>query len=207
MFFDLGGSVQPSMKRLMAAMESLKVAKLPRRMACRVMIEKKISTAGRPGLDRKVLVGGVGVHHQVQLPSPAGLGDAAQEGQELLVAVRRGRAALAAAPGSPAPPRPRDHDRPARLRPVQQPTDALGRVAILPVDHRRLRHPDPLDNVLTGTPVRGQQHDPRPRATPADNDWACSHDFRISRSRGGTSTVTVNATQHDPKSTPGSKVT
>jgi hypothetical protein len=33
MFFDLGAAVQPSMKRLMAAMGSLKVAKLPRRMA------------------------------------------------------------------------------------------------------------------------------------------------------------------------------
>ena len=35
---------QPSMKASMAAMRSLTEVKLPRRMACRVMIEKKTST-------------------------------------------------------------------------------------------------------------------------------------------------------------------
>ena len=37
-------SFQPSMKRLMAAVRSLTLVKLPRRMAWRVMIEKKTST-------------------------------------------------------------------------------------------------------------------------------------------------------------------
>ena len=37
-------SFQPSMNRPIAAINSLTLLKLPRRMACRVMIEKKIST-------------------------------------------------------------------------------------------------------------------------------------------------------------------
>ena len=37
-------SFQPSMKRWMAAIRSLTLVKLPRRMAWRVMIEKKTST-------------------------------------------------------------------------------------------------------------------------------------------------------------------
>jgi hypothetical protein len=37
-------SFHPSMKSSMAAMRSLTEVKLPRRMACRVMIEKKTST-------------------------------------------------------------------------------------------------------------------------------------------------------------------
>ena len=37
-------SFQPSMNRSMAAISSLTLAKLPRRMAWRVMIEKKTST-------------------------------------------------------------------------------------------------------------------------------------------------------------------
>ncbi len=37
-------SFQPSMKASMAAMRSLTLVKVPRRIACRVMIEKKTST-------------------------------------------------------------------------------------------------------------------------------------------------------------------
>ena len=49
-------SFQPSMKRSMAAMRFLTEVKAPRRMACRVMIPKKISTRSSqdPNADRKV---------------------------------------------------------------------------------------------------------------------------------------------------------
>src|SRR5918995_3624611 len=57
------------------------------------------------------------------------------------------RAARAAAPVSRSPPQPR-RAAPARLRPIGQTIDALARVALLPADHRRLGHPDPLHDVL-----------------------------------------------------------
>ena len=43
--------------------------------------------AGQPGLDPGVLVGGVVVHHHLQLPTRIGLGDELEEGQELAVAM------------------------------------------------------------------------------------------------------------------------
>ncbi len=50
-----------------------------------------------------VFVGGVVVHHQVQLAGGVGAGDLLEEGQELLVAVTRFFAALeiATGPGHP----------------------------------------------------------------------------------------------------------
>src|SRR5918994_5979383 len=45
--------------------------------------------AGQPGLDLGVLVGGVVVHHHMQLPTRIGLGDELEEGQELAVAMAR----------------------------------------------------------------------------------------------------------------------
>ena len=92
----------------MAAMRSVTLRKVPRRIAWRVMIPKKISTMfshdpdvgrevqrdpgllGQPGLDVGVLVGGVVVAHDVQLHPRVGLGDQLEEGEELLVAVPRG---------------------------------------------------------------------------------------------------------------------
>ena len=80
---------------------------MPRRIAWRVMIPKKTSTRfsqepevgvkcrvirgllGQPGLDVGVLVGGVVVHHDVQLAARVGLGDLLEEAQELVVAVPR----------------------------------------------------------------------------------------------------------------------
>jgi hypothetical protein len=78
------------MNRPMAAISSLTLEKLPRWMACRVIIEKKTSTRfshdsdvrvkcrvirglrGQPGPDGGVFVGGVVVDHQVQLPHASG---------------------------------------------------------------------------------------------------------------------------------------
>ncbi len=98
-------SFQPSMKAPIAATRSLTEVKVPRRMACRVMIPKKISTwvsqlpevgvkcslnarmLGQPLLDRGVLVGAVVVADHVQRHPWVGAGELAEEGQELLVAV------------------------------------------------------------------------------------------------------------------------
>jgi hypothetical protein len=92
----------------MAAIRSGTGVKVPRRMACRVMIEKKTSTRlsqepdvggevqrhplvlREPGLDGRVLVGGVVVDvvdHDVRLPAGVGLRDLLEEPQELLVPV------------------------------------------------------------------------------------------------------------------------
>ena len=43
--------------------------------------------AGQPGLDLGVLVGGVVVHHHMQLPTRIGAGDELEEVQELAVAM------------------------------------------------------------------------------------------------------------------------
>jgi hypothetical protein len=94
-------SFQPSVKRSIAAIRSVTLAKLSRRMACRVMIEKKTSTRFSQDPEvgvkcrvirgcrasqahRGVFVGGVLVHHQVQSPARVGLGDLFEEPQELL---------------------------------------------------------------------------------------------------------------------------
>ena len=45
--------------------------------------------AGQPGLDPLVLVGGVVVHHHVQLAARVDLGDQLEEVEELAVAVAR----------------------------------------------------------------------------------------------------------------------
>ena len=89
----------------MAAMRSLTLVKLPRRMACRVMIEKKTSTmfSQDPPVGVKcswirgwrasqartlgVFVGAVVVAHDVQLPARVGLRDLAEEAQEVLMPV------------------------------------------------------------------------------------------------------------------------
>ena len=59
-----------------------------------------------------------------------------------------------------------NHPMTPRLRTIFQPADALGGVALLPADHRRLGHPDPLHDVLDRHAVRGQQHDPGPLRQP-----------------------------------------
>src|SRR3954464_15404324 len=85
-------SFQAAMKCSMAAMRSTTVGKLPRRSACRVMIEKNASTRFSQDPEvgvkcsvtrgcrssqahRGVLVGGVVVDHYVQLPARIGGGD------------------------------------------------------------------------------------------------------------------------------------
>ena len=54
--------------------------------------------AGQPGLDLGVLVGGVVVHHYMQLPTRIGLGDELEELQELAVAMA-GMAGIGDLPG------------------------------------------------------------------------------------------------------------
>jgi hypothetical protein len=92
----------------MAAMRSVTEVKLPRRMACRVMIEKKTSingdevqprprrrreVQGNPGVFRqprlhvRVVVRAVVVAHDVQGHAGIGRRDVLEEGQELLVPV------------------------------------------------------------------------------------------------------------------------
>ena len=86
-------------------MRSLPLVKMPRRMAWRVMMPKKISimfiqdalvgvkvhsdswVIGEPGFDVRVVVGGVVVGHDVQLHSRVCLSDRFEEGEELAVAV------------------------------------------------------------------------------------------------------------------------
>src|SRR5215203_1361056 len=52
--------------------------------------------------------------------------------------------------------------RPARLRPVLQPGDALRRITLLPRNHRRLRHPNSMHDLARAHSVIGEQHDPGP---------------------------------------------
>ena len=52
------------------------------------------------------------------------------------------------------------------LGPVIQPSDPLGGVALLPRDHRRLGHPDPMHDLIRPHTLIGQQHDPRPLRSP-----------------------------------------
>ncbi len=98
-------SFQASMKRRMAAVRSVTEAKLPRRMAWRVMMPKKASTrfSQLPDVGVKcsvtrglrasqlttagVFVGAVVVAHDVQLAARVGLGDLLEELEELAVAV------------------------------------------------------------------------------------------------------------------------
>src|SRR5215218_8444711 len=97
-------SFQPLMNAVIDLIRSSTELKVPRRMAWRVMIPKKISTiqprsrrrgevqgdpgvAGQPGLDGRVFVGGVVVTDQMQLLSRVGLRHLLEELQELLVAV------------------------------------------------------------------------------------------------------------------------
>src|SRR3954452_19695517 len=90
-------SFQPSMKAVIASISSRTELNVPRRMACRVMIPKKISTRfnhdpevgvpRQPGVHGRMLVGGVVVAHQVQPLPRVSLGDLLEERQELLVAV------------------------------------------------------------------------------------------------------------------------
>ena len=98
-------SFQPSIKRLIAAMSSLPLAKVPRRIAWRVMIPEKISTMfihdPEVGVKCNVirglfasqawtsgcLVGVVVIEHHVQLTSRVGLRDLTHEDQELGLAV------------------------------------------------------------------------------------------------------------------------
>ena len=56
--------------------------------------------------------------------------------------------------------------RPTGLGPVLQPGDPLGGVALLPRDHRRLGHPDPVHDLVRPDTLIGQQHDPRPLRQP-----------------------------------------
>jgi hypothetical protein len=95
-------SFRASMKRSMAATRSATVGTLPRRSACRVMIEKKgldqvqPGSRGRgevqldpgmalqPGPHHRMLVGGQVVDDHVQLPARIGGGHLLEEGQELL---------------------------------------------------------------------------------------------------------------------------
>jgi hypothetical protein len=56
--------------------------------------------------------------------------------------------------------------RAARLRPVPQAGDPLGRIPFLPRDHRRLRHPGPRHDLARPRPIGGQQHNPRPPRQP-----------------------------------------
>src|SRR4051794_7381716 len=106
-------SFQASMKCWMAAIRSATVGKLPRRSACRVMIEKNASTrfshdpdvgvkcsrtrgcrlsqARTAGCaDRGMVVGGVVVDHHVQPASRIGGRHLLQEAEELLMAVPLG---------------------------------------------------------------------------------------------------------------------
>src|SRR3954464_4760209 len=96
-------SFQAPMKCSIAAMRSATVGKLPRRSACRVMIEKNASTrfshdpdvgvkcrctprmTGQPGAHRRMVVGGVVVDHHVQLAARIGGRDLLEEPEELLV--------------------------------------------------------------------------------------------------------------------------
>ena len=55
---------------------------------------------------------------------------------------------------------------PARLRPVLQPSDPLGRIPFLPRDHRRLAHPGPGHDLVRPGAIGGQQHDPCPLRQP-----------------------------------------
>src|SRR5215203_5480473 len=98
-------SLQPLMNAVIDLIRSSTELKVPRRMAWRVMIPKKISTMfshdpdvgvkckairglrGQPGLDGRVFVGGVVVTDQMQLLSRVGLRHLLEELQELLVAV------------------------------------------------------------------------------------------------------------------------
>ena len=95
------------MKAPMAVVSSLTERKVPRRMAWRVMIPKKISTMfsqehpvgrevqgdplvlgpGEPLADLGVLMGAVVVQHDVQVRAGMGGGDLFEEAQEFLVAV------------------------------------------------------------------------------------------------------------------------
>src|SRR3954470_11477910 len=97
-------SFQAPMNRSIAAIRSATVGKLPRRSACRVMIEKNASTRfshdrevgvkcsrtlgcrSEPGAHGAVLVRGEVVDHHVQLAARIGPRYLTQEGQELLVA-------------------------------------------------------------------------------------------------------------------------
>jgi hypothetical protein len=58
---------------------------------------------------------------------------------------------------------------------------------------------------VTGTPSAASSTIRARRTRPADIDGARSHDCRTSRSRGGTSTVTGNAINHDRENQPRSK--
>ncbi len=95
------------MKARIAVMRSLTDAKLPHRMACRVVIPKNTSTrfshdppvggevqldppvVRQPLADLGMLVGAVVVAHDVQLAARVGGGDLLEEAQELPVAMPR----------------------------------------------------------------------------------------------------------------------
>jgi len=101
----LAALVRPSTKRRVAATRSPTLAKLPRRIARRVMMETNTSTRfiqlaevgvkcrgtrgmlGEPGLGREMGVGAVVVEHHMQLPPRVGLGHQLEEHEELGVAV------------------------------------------------------------------------------------------------------------------------
>lgn len=98
---------QPAMKSWIASTRSATEANVPRRMAWRVMIPKKVWTMfsqepevgvkcswirlcrGEPVPHCGMLVGAVVVQHEVQLAARVGLRDLFEEAQELLVPVPR----------------------------------------------------------------------------------------------------------------------
>jgi len=92
-----------------------------------------------------------------------------------------------------------DRGPPARLRAIVEPIHPFGGEALLPAITVGLETPTRSTMSLTDTPSAASNTIRARRAIPAGIDGARNQDSKISRSRGGTSTVTVNATHHDPE--------